>query len=250
MKSVERVEFADVLVGGGAALDMIALEQRFRRRSPQHAIEFPRQVLGVFQPGIGAAGAERRNLMRGIAGKDHAAMDELVHPPALEFVQRDPFEIELVMPEHARDPRPHVLRQLFDIGIGKAIELQIDPPDVIRLLVQQRGAAGMERRIEPEPALGRKLRRHLDVGDQELVLEHLAGEFRADHPAQRGFCAVAGDDKARAASDTGRRASRSSAAHGRCVVPAQSPCCASAGRSPEVARRDRPDRPRHKIAAG
>ena len=36
----------------------------------------------------------------------------------------------------------------------------------------------MERRIEPEPALGRERRRHLDVGDQELVLEHLSGELR------------------------------------------------------------------------
>ena len=101
-----------------AALDVIALEQALRRHPAQHAIELPRQILGVFEPGIGAARAERRDLMRGIAGEDHAAMDEPVHPPALEFVERDPFEIELVVAEHARDPRPHILRQLFDAGIG------------------------------------------------------------------------------------------------------------------------------------
>ena len=56
--------------------------------------------------------------MRGIAGEDHAAMDELFHPPALEFVERDPFELEIVVPEHARDPRPHVFRPLLDRGIG------------------------------------------------------------------------------------------------------------------------------------
>ncbi len=132
--------------------------------------------------------------MRGIAGKNHAAMDELVHPPALEFVQRDPFEIELVVPKHARDPRPHILRQFFDSGIGKTIELQINPPDVVGLLVQQRGAPGVERRIEPEPALGRKRGCHLDVGDQELVLEHLALKFRTHHLSQRRARAVAGDD--------------------------------------------------------
>ena len=65
------------------------------------------------------------------------------------------------------------------------MKLQIDPPDIVGLLVQQRRAPGMERRIEPEPALGRKLRRHLDVGDQELILEHLGGEFRAHHLPQR-----------------------------------------------------------------
>ena len=212
MKSVERVEFADVLVGRRAAFGMVALQQRLGRRSPQHAVELPRQILGVLEPGIGAAGAERRDLMRGIAGKDHPAMDELVHPPALEFVQRDPFEIELVMAEHARDPRPHVLRQLFDRRIGKTIELQIDPPDVVGLLVQQRGASGMEWRIEPEPALGRKRGRHLDVGDQELILEHLPCEFRTHHLPQRGSGAVAGDDDTAHSADTGHPASRSSAA--------------------------------------
>ena len=78
------------------------------------------------------------------------------------------------------------------------MELQIDPPDVVRLLVQQRRAPGMKRRIEPEPAFGRKFRRHPDVGDQELILEHLAGKFRADHLPQRRSRAVAGDDIVRA----------------------------------------------------
>ena len=132
--------------------------------------------------------------MRGIAGEDHAAVQKAVHPAALEFVERDPFELELVVAEHARDPRPHVLRPLLDDGIGIRMELQIDPPDIVGLLVQQRRTPGMKRRIEPEPALGRKFRGHLDVGDQELVLEHLAGEFRADHLPQRRARAVAGDD--------------------------------------------------------
>ncbi|MFO1110633.1 MAG: hypothetical protein U1E61_15730 [Bradyrhizobium sp.] len=36
--------------------------------------------------------------MRGIAGKDDTAMDELVHAPALELVERNPFEIERSRP--------------------------------------------------------------------------------------------------------------------------------------------------------
>ncbi len=189
--------------------------------------------------------------MRGIAGKDHPAVDEPGHPPTLEFVERDPFELELVMPEHARDPRPHILRLLLGHRIGIRIELQVDPPDVVGLLVQQRRASGMERRIEPEPALGRERRRHLDVGDQELVFEHLACEFRADHLPQRGARAVAGDDEAAHAPDT----EPSGVCDGQrdAVVarsPARSPCCASADRSPATARRDRPDRPRRRIAAG
>ena len=113
--------FADVLVGRGAALGVIAFEQGFRRQLAQHAVELPRQVLGVLEPGIGATRAERRDLMRGITGEDHTAVQESIHPAALEFVQRDPFEIELVVAEHARDPRPHIFRQSFDRRIGIAI---------------------------------------------------------------------------------------------------------------------------------
>ena len=51
----------------------------------------------------------------------------------------------------------------------------------------------MERRIEPEPALGREIRRHVDVGDQEAVAEHLAFGVEAQHVAHRAARAVAHD---------------------------------------------------------
>ena len=197
MKSVERVDFANVIVGGEAAFDVIGLEQRRRRLTAQHAIELPGQIFRVLKAGIGAPRAERRDLMCSIAGEDDAAVDEAVHAPALELVERNPFELELVVTQHACDPRPHIVGLLLDRGIGIAAELQVDAPDVVRLLVQQRRTSGVERRIEPEPALGRECRRHLDVGDQELVLEHLAGKFRTNHPPQGRARAVAGNDVSR-----------------------------------------------------
>ena len=51
----------------------------------------------------------------------------------------------------------------------------------------------MERRIEPEPALGRKLGLHLHVGDQEAVAEHLPFPFEPHQVAQRAACAVGRD---------------------------------------------------------
>jgi hypothetical protein len=65
-------------------------------------------------------------------------MDEAVHPPTLEFVERNPFELELVMSEHARDPRPHVFGILLDNRIGIAAELEVDTPDIVGLPMQQR----------------------------------------------------------------------------------------------------------------
>ena len=122
--------------------------------------------------------------MRGVTGENHAAVDETVHAATLEFVERDPFEIELVVAEHAREARTHILRQFLGRRIRIAVELQVDAPDIVRLLVQQRRPPGMKRRIEPEPAFRRKFRSHPDIGDQELILEHLADEFRAHHLAQ------------------------------------------------------------------
>ena len=51
--------------------------------------------------------------------------------------------------------------------------------------MQQCGLVAMERRIEPEPALGRKVRPHVDVGDQEAIVKHLAGRLQAQHAADR-----------------------------------------------------------------
>ena len=77
MKSVERVECADVLVGGLHALAIVASISA----TPALAVaatsrKLPSEVLGILNAGIGAARAERRDLMRGVADKNHAAMHE------------------------------------------------------------------------------------------------------------------------------------------------------------------------------
>src|SRR3979411_3516026 len=96
--------------------------------------------------------------MRGIAGKDHAAMDKFLHATTLESVERYPFEVELLMPEHTRDPWPHIFRPLLDRRIRIWIELQINPPDIVRLLVQQRGQAGVKPRGAPKTQTPRQER--------------------------------------------------------------------------------------------
>ncbi len=80
------------------------------------------------------------------------------------------------------------------VRIGIPAELEIDSPDIVGLPVQQHALVAMERRIEPEPALGGEAGLHLDVGDQEAVLETAAVAFQAEQTAQRRARAVAGDD--------------------------------------------------------
>ena len=172
---------ADILIGGFAALLIIAREERRPGLAAMDRREFPRQILGILHAGIRTAGTERRNLMRGIASKDHPAMDEAFQPKAAEPIDRYPFEVEFRMPQHALDPGADPLGPFLELGIGGGRQLEIDPPDVIRLAVEQSGATGMKGRIEPEPALGRIVAPHPDIGDQELLLEDLPGKIEAEH---------------------------------------------------------------------
>src|SRR5215831_6317835 len=52
----------------------------------------------------------------------------------------------------------------------------------------------MERRIEPEPALRRKIGGHVDVGDQETIVKDLAFALEAEHAAY-GASRPVGDDQ-------------------------------------------------------
>ena len=76
MKSVERVEWQDVLVRRPPALELVAVEQRGRGFAAQDRGKLPGEILGILDAGIAAARAERRDLVGGIADEDHPAMDE------------------------------------------------------------------------------------------------------------------------------------------------------------------------------
>ena len=150
-------------------------------------------ILGILHAGIAAARAERRDLMRGVAGEDHAAMHEAVEPPAIEAIDRHPFELEIALAQHLLQTRDDALRLLLRLDIGIGAELQIDAPDIVRLPVHQRRLAGMERRIEPEPPLGREVRRHRTSAIRNLSSKVDARETETQQIAQRRARAVGGD---------------------------------------------------------
>src|SRR5690606_14760199 len=118
--------------------------------------------------------------MRGVAGKEDAAMSEAVHALASEGVYAYPFQLYVdIFAKESADAGQDLLR--FDLfgRVRIPAELEIDAPNVVRLAVQEHGLIGMERRVEPEPALGREVGFKLDVGDQEAVAEDLAEIGRA-----------------------------------------------------------------------
>ena len=184
---------ADIVIGRLTALDVIACDQRLRRFLREHESELPGEILGVLHARIRAARAEGRELMSAVAAEHHSIVHEAFDAPALEAIDRDPFEIEFIMSKHGGETRPDTFGPLLLLRLGRAAELEIDAPDILRLPVHERRAALVKGRIEPEAALGRQIGAHLDVRDQELVLESLAGEFDAEPSPQGRVHAVTGD---------------------------------------------------------
>jgi hypothetical protein len=72
-------------------------------------------------------------------------------------------------------------------------ELVVDAPQVVGLAVDQHGAARVAGRIEEGASLGRKIVRHLHVGDDVSSLVVLAGEPQAQHRAERRTRPVRGE---------------------------------------------------------
>ena len=184
----------NVLVGAVNALHVIGIQQAFRRKSAHYQFQLPDQVVGILQAGIGTARAEGRNLMRRVARKQYPPMAELLHPPALERVDRNPFQFEPdVRPQHGLEPGDHVFRQFLLFLVDVPAELQVDAPDPIRLLVQKGRLPPVERRVEPEPALGGKIGIHHHIGNQEIVLEDTTDEIETHHGPDRRTGTVTGN---------------------------------------------------------
>ena len=131
--------------------------------------------------------------MRGIAGKDNPVMAEFFHPPTLKAVDADPFQIEVHIAQHRLQTQDHALGLFLGLLVDIRPKLQVDAPDPVGLLVQQRGLAGIEGRVEPEPPLGREIGLHDHIRDQEIILEHAPHEIEAQQLPTGRSGAVAGD---------------------------------------------------------
>ncbi|ESS39153.1 hypothetical protein P355_4083 [Burkholderia cenocepacia KC-01] len=189
------------------------------RTAVEHQFQLPREVVRVLHAAVRAARAERRHAVCGIAREQHAAVAERVHPLAAERIDAHPLELELdVRAEQRAHTRNHALRLLLGDRVGIPAELEVDAPHVVRLAVQQHRLVAVKRRVEPEPTLGRKLRLHLHVGDQETVLERAAAAFETHHRAHRAARAVGRDHVLRAQRrDAVRRLDRQHRVFGRLV---------------------------------
>ncbi len=133
--------------------------------------------------------------MRAVACEEHAAVAERGHAQAGEGVDARPHKFEFrVAAQQRAHARQHLLGLLLHLRIGVPAELEVDAPDIVGLAMQQHRLAGMERRIEPEPALRRKVRLHAHVGDQKTVAKRLTLALVAQRLANEAARSIRGDE--------------------------------------------------------
>ena len=131
--------------------------------------------------------------MRGVAEKEDAPEAEALQPPAAEGVDGNPLDIERRPgSDHGADAGHYPIKLRFFLGVGFGPELKIDAPDIVGLLVKQRRAARVKRRVEPEAPFRREFRFHPDIGDQETVRKGLPAERKLQAAAHGGAHTVAG----------------------------------------------------------
>ncbi len=129
--------------------------------------------------------------MRRVAGEQHIAVTKAVHPQTRECIDAHPLQLELrIRAEQRTYTRNHAFWRFFEHGVRIPAKLEIDAPHIVRLAMQQHRLIRMKRRIEPEPALDGKVRFHLDVGDQEAVIERAAVGVEPHQFANRTVRAV------------------------------------------------------------
>ncbi len=81
----------------------------------------------------------------------------------------------------------------FTLAVDVPTQLQINPPDIIGLFMQQCRLAAIKGRVKPEPAFGREISLHNYIGNQEIILEHTALKIQPQHPARGRVGTVTGD---------------------------------------------------------
>ena len=105
----DRVEQADVTADGhrhvddlldvGAALGLIAVQQRFFRAARERRADLQDQVLDVADAVTQSLPEERRGLVGGVAGQEDAPVPPLVGDERMESVDRRADDLDLVGPE-------------------------------------------------------------------------------------------------------------------------------------------------------
>ena len=132
--------------------------------------------------------------MRRIACKNHTSVTEIPDASTVKFIETNPlhFRFNLITKHPAYTPH-HVFRARFLLGICFQTYLEIEPPNVIRLHVQQSRGRIRECWRKPETAHRRHVGLCLDVRYQKLVIKSASLEFKTQRFSAKTSRSVCSD---------------------------------------------------------
>src|SRR6516162_3545157 len=189
---------AQIFVGRGYALDRIAVEQSLRCQSLDDEGEFPGEIVAIIYSRIRAAHAENRDEMSRIAGEQHPLMTVILERERVRLIDADPNRVPRRRLAHHVEQAAHarydILRLDGFIGVFTVPQLVVDSPDIVWLLVDQDGRAGIAGRIEIRQPFRRSMAVEQDVNDDVAALVARTLQLQAERFAQEAAAAVGSDD--------------------------------------------------------
>ena len=177
----------DHRAGVGFALGLVGVQRVLAEVAADDAGEFPRQVVGVAQPGAQALPDERGGQVRGVAEQEHPAGAPPVGELGAEGVLGDPHEAQLRRVEVVR-PGPQQRQQRVQVRVvahGLAVAQAELPAVAGRPDPHVGGGPGrVADLVDAVP--GVEVRRGVDVDDEPALLEPQArASERRSRPGRR-----------------------------------------------------------------
>ena len=184
---------AQVLAGGGMALDVVAVEQRVVGAAIQDQVQLPGQVVDVLNAAVHAARAIGRQSMRRVAGEKHATIAQPLDNPLIEAIGAQPVDLVRNVADDSANALVEFVGAALLLDIGVRRKLPVDAPQVVGLGVHDQLAARIGRRIEVEVTFVGKREIGTDIGDQEAITVAVAGPLHASQAAHFAVDPIARD---------------------------------------------------------
>ena len=197
MKSVARVEFRMFSSAASRAFGIVGVEQALRRAPVDHQLQLPDEIVDVLECRCwhrARRTATRRAPHRRQTARGH---DGIAASAGTGTCRRSPIRCR------TRPSSPSIARSRGRMRSGCFSRSGSASQPSWKSMRQTSSACrcssadwfGMKRRIEPEPALGRKVRLHVDVGDQEAIAETPALPLRGRASNAPDSCEPSADDQ-------------------------------------------------------
>ena len=168
-----------------APFHRVAVQQCIARPAPDHAGEFPADVLGIRKAVIQPPHTKNRHDMGAVPDKEHAPISVIIQCERIGRIDAPPFQFPIaIIPkigEHSRDGRPDIT--LVNRGglVFAVAQLIVDAPNILGLLMHQNGSTAPTIRVKQCTPDCRVVMVHLHIRNHITPLEILTLQTQPPH---------------------------------------------------------------------